>query len=97
MLVFGRFNKFKKGPAIVNINPTTEDIKNVGNLNKFSQKSGILFILWYIYILRHLTILLRTHFNNSCYKINFILNPYIQDVNMFKYGLIAQSARAGDS
>ena len=45
--VFGRFSKFKNGPSIVNKRPTTLEIKNLGNLNTFSQKSGIFNIYLY--------------------------------------------------
>lgn len=40
-VVCGRRNKFKKGPIIVNTRPNIADIKNLGNRNTFSQKSGI--------------------------------------------------------
>jgi hypothetical protein len=41
IVVFGRRNKLKKGPTIVNIKPMIVPIKNLGNLNTFSQKVGI--------------------------------------------------------
>ena len=39
--VCGRRNKFKKGPTIIKISPSIEEIKNLGNRNTFSQNSGI--------------------------------------------------------
>jgi hypothetical protein len=44
IVVWGRRNKFKNGPIIVNIRPSVADIKNLGNRMTFSQKSGILTI-----------------------------------------------------
>jgi hypothetical protein len=44
IVVCGRCNKFKKGPIIVKTSPIIEDIKNLGNLKVFSQKSGIVNI-----------------------------------------------------
>ena len=41
-VVCGRRNKFKNGPIIVNTRPNIADIKNLGNLSTFSQKSGII-------------------------------------------------------
>jgi hypothetical protein len=43
-VVFGLFNKLKKGPIIVKTNPRIEEKKNLGNLKIFSQKSGIVYI-----------------------------------------------------
>jgi hypothetical protein len=44
ILVFGCRSKFRNGPIIVSISPITEDIKNLGNRNTFSQKSGIIIL-----------------------------------------------------
>ena len=41
IVVWGLFNKLKKGPTIVKISPRIEEKKNLGNLKIFSQKSGI--------------------------------------------------------
>ena len=41
-VVFGLLSKLKNGPIIVKINPTVEEIKNLGNRNTLSQKSDIL-------------------------------------------------------
>jgi hypothetical protein len=41
-VVCGRRNKFKNGPTIVNTRPNIAEIKNLGNRNTFSQKSGII-------------------------------------------------------
>lgn len=41
VVVSGRFSKFKKGPMIVKINPSMDEMKNLGNLTIFSQKLGI--------------------------------------------------------
>jgi len=40
-VVLGSLNKLKKGPKIVSTNPRIEEMKNLGNLKRFSQKSGI--------------------------------------------------------
>ena len=40
-VVLGCCNKLKKGPNIVNTRPSIEEIKNLGNRKRFSQKSGI--------------------------------------------------------
>ena len=39
--VFGLLSKLKNGPIIVKINPNVDEMKNLGNRNVFSQKSGI--------------------------------------------------------
>lgn len=44
IVVCGRFNKFKKGPMIVKINPSIDEMKNLGNLIIFSQKFGIFYV-----------------------------------------------------
>jgi len=41
IVVFGRRNKLKKGPTIVNMRPIIVPIKNLGNLKTFSQKVGM--------------------------------------------------------
>ena len=40
--VFGLLSKLKNGPIIVKINPSVEEMKNLGNLSILSQKSDIL-------------------------------------------------------
>ena len=76
---------------MVRINPITEDTKNLGNLRTFSQKSGIITICF-------INLFLQFSFQfNFLNKINFILNQHFEDANMIKYGLVAQSVRAGDS
>ena len=40
-VVLGFLNRLKKGPKIVNTSPRIEEMKNLGNLKRFSQKSGI--------------------------------------------------------
>jgi hypothetical protein len=40
-VVLGSLSKLKKGPKIVSTNPRIEEMKNLGNLKRFSQKSGI--------------------------------------------------------
>lgn len=42
IVVFGLLSKLKNGPIIVKINPSVEEIKNLGNRNTLSQKSDIL-------------------------------------------------------
>ena len=42
IVVFGLLIKLKNGPIIVKINPSVEEIKNLGNRNTLSQKSDIL-------------------------------------------------------
>lgn len=43
-VVCGRRSKFKKGPIIIKISPSIDEIKNLGNRNTFSQNSGIFLI-----------------------------------------------------
>jgi hypothetical protein len=40
-VVLGSLNRLKKGPNIVSTNPSIDEMKNLGNLKRFSQKSGI--------------------------------------------------------
>jgi hypothetical protein len=46
-LVFGFLSKLKNGPIIIKIRPNIEEIKNRGKRNAFSQKSGILYFVFY--------------------------------------------------
>ena len=52
-VVFGRFNRFKSGPKIVSNKPITREIKNLGYRNTFSQKSGILILIFYKKLKKH--------------------------------------------
>jgi len=40
-VVLGFRSKLKKGPNIISTNPSIEEMKNLGNLKRFSQKSGM--------------------------------------------------------
>ena len=52
-VVCGRCSKLKNGPIIVNINPSVEEIKNLGKRSMLSQKSDIkLFLLHICHVFR---------------------------------------------
>ena len=45
--VCGLRKRLRKGPNMMRTNPITEEMKNLGNRNTFSQKVGIYLILLY--------------------------------------------------
>ena len=76
-VVCGRWSRLKNGPTIININPSVEEIKNLGKRNMFSQKSDIKLSLIKLSAVQNRSAIL------NYYKLNLFRAGLVQQVIYF--------------